>query len=322
MNTMIAPTHEASTVFADDVSVAESLILKAKAQNTTSSYLRELENFRDWANDRKVDWFPPTVTVLTGFVGFFLSKTGVSRARILLFRAAINWAHKVSGLSLIQSNLFSLAVEGAVRSCELPKQTTPFPRSYLVRCLQQLALEDNLLSLRLGTLLVFLFHGFLRISEALALRTSDVFQHGTYIELKIRSSKTDQTGKGASVIIAKGTGPVSPGSIVSRYLHKLGASTDPSNPFFPRFRGTKRLDTPLTYDCARKNFLFVLKSCNITEHFSFHSLRAGGTTTAANAGVADSLLMHHGRWRNGQTMASRYINPSVQRQLQVSEATI
>ena len=34
------------------------------------------------------------------------------------------------------------------------------------------------------------------------------------------------------------------------------------------------------------------------KQFGLHSLRAGGATAAANAGVADRLFKRHGRWRS------------------------
>ena len=52
--------------------------------------------------------------------------------------------------------------------------------------------------------------------------------------------------------------------------------------------------------------------------FGLHSLRSGGATTAANAGVPDRLFKRHGRWRS-ENVKDRYIKDSVEKRLQVSK---
>ena len=98
----------------------------------------------------------------------------------------------------------------------------------------------TVLDKRLAALLSFLFHGCLRISEALGLKRSDVVVNSDHIELSIRRAKGDQEGKGSTVVIATGLGPCSPGQIVSRYVAVFqdeGLSSEA--PFFLSFRGKK-----------------------------------------------------------------------------------
>ena len=48
----------------------------------------------------------------------------------------------------------------------------------------------------------------------------------------------------------------------------------------------------------RELFTTKLKELGFdTKQFGLHSLRAGGTTAAANAGVPDRLFKRHGCWR-------------------------
>ena len=49
-----------------------------------------------------------------------------------------------------------------------------------------------------------------------------------------------------------------------------------------------------------------------------HSFKAGGTTTAANAGVLDRLFKRHGRWKSENTK-DRYIQDATSERLQVSQ---
>ena len=53
--------------------------------------------------------------------------------------------------------------------------------------------------------------------------------------------------------------------------------------------------------------------------FGMHSLRAGGATAAANAGVPDRLFKRHGRWRS-ESVKDGYVKDSVERRLSVSKS--
>ena len=48
--------------------------------------------------------------------------------------------------------------------------------------------------------------------------------------------------------------------------------------------------------------------------FSLHSLRSGGATAAANAGVRDRMFKMHGRWRSENAKDS-YIKESLEERL-------
>ena len=175
---------------------------------------------------------------------------------------------------------------------------------------------------RLAVLLCFLFHGSLRISEALALSRGDVNRKSDHIELCIRRAKCDQEGKGSNVVIAVGQGQCSPGELFDRYTATFCAVLpSASDPFFPSFCGTASTNRLWTYDCAANCFKKLLAVCKIPGKITFHSLRAGGISAAANSGIQDSLLIQHGRWKNGQVMIDHYLTPSLRRKLSVSRAT-
>ena len=52
--------------------------------------------------------------------------------------------------------------------------------------------------------------------------------------------------------------------------------------------------------------------------FSTHSLRAGGASAAANAGVADRLFQRHGRWKS-VSAKNGYVEDSLESRLLVSK---
>ena len=51
--------------------------------------------------------------------------------------------------------------------------------------------------------------------------------------------------------------------------------------------------------------------------FGVHSLRSGGATAAANAGVSDRHFERHGRWKS-ETAKDGYVKDSLSSRLQVS----
>ena len=53
--------------------------------------------------------------------------------------------------------------------------------------------------------------------------------------------------------------------------------------------------------------------------FGMHSLRAGGATAAANAGVPDRLFKRHGRWKS-KSAKDGYVKDSVVKRLSVSKS--
>ena len=55
----------------------------------------------------------------------------------------------------------------------------------------------------------------------------------------------------------------------------------------------------LSYTKTREIVLDAFESIGMDKkRFGLHSLRAGGATAAANAGVKDRLFKKHGRWRS------------------------
>ena len=55
------------------------------------------------------------------------------------------------------------------------------------------------------------------------------------------------------------------------------------------------------------------------KQFGMHSLRAGGATAAANAGMPDRLFKRHGHWKS-ESAKDGYVKDSVERRLSVSKS--
>ena len=62
----------------------------------------------------------------------------------------------------------------------------------------------------------------------------------------------------------------------------------------------------------------MLSAIGVDHHqFGLHSLRAGGASAAANAGVPDRLFKRHGRWRS-ENAKDGYVKDTMEERLEVS----
>ena len=81
-----------------------------------------------------------------------------------------------------------------------------------------------------------------------------------------------------------------------------------------------RASGQLSYSTLRELFKRKLAELGYPAvEFGLHSLRAGGATTAANAGVPDHLFKRHGRWRS-ENAKDGYVEDSVDKWLSVSRS--
>ena len=75
----------------------------------------------------------------------------------------------------------------------------------------------------------------------------------------------------------------------------------------------------ISYTRLRKLLLEKIRQLGMDPSaFGMHSLRAGGATAAAGAGVADRLFKRHGRWRS-ESAKDGYVKDSLEQRLSVTK---
>ena len=167
---------------------------------------------------------------------------------------------------------------------------------------------DNILFLA-GALIAFF--GLLRISEFAApekgdgkrgLRLQDIKFRGRWVELAIWDSKTDTTREGLSVVLARRDDLLCPVTWLANFivLRPRGAK---SGQLFVRGDGR-----PMTRGWFRDRLKRECAGTGVTGNVNTHSLRIGGASAAAAAGLADVEIQRLGRWKSGAFL--RYIRPS------------
>ena len=143
------------------------------------------------------------------------------------------------------------------------------------------------------------FAAFLRYEEIAKLNCNDVEFFTNHVEIKIRSSKNDQLRQGDRVLVARSGKLTCPVAMLERYMAMGGLSSSSGILFRPLTRGGEQLRPTgkLSHTRLRELLLDRLESLGYSKSdFGVHSLRSGGATAAAQAGVPDRLFKRHGRW--------------------------
>ena len=80
-----------------------------------------------------------------------------------------------------------------------------------------------------------------------------------------------------------------------------------------------RKDGSVSYTRMRELVLEKLAAIDLdVKQFGLHSLRSGGASAAANAGVPDRMFKRHGRWRS-ENAKDGYVKDSLKERLLVSQ---
>jgi len=139
--------------------------------------------------------------------------------------------------------------------------------------------------------------GFFRFSE---LKACDVKFFPSYASIFLESSKTDQFRDGAWNVIASSDLPTCPVKALEEYISAAQIDLSEDLPLFralatPRSKEIVR-SQGISYARARELLKDAFRGLNDVSKLSLHSLRAGGATSVANAGIPDRLFKRHGRW--------------------------
>lgn len=168
------------------------------------------------------------------------------------------------------------------------------------------------------------FAGFFRFDEMAKICESDIVVYKKHMEIFIESSKTDQLRDGAWVVIARTGTPLCPVAMLERYMRMANMTGAHDKHFFRAIVSTKngqrlRGSGAVSYTRIRELVLEKLSAVGLDpKKFGLHSLRSGGASAAANAGVPDRMFKRHGRWRS-ENAKDGYVKDSLKERLMVSQ---
>ena len=182
---------------------------------------------------------------------------------------------------------------------------------------------SNLGDVRTATLCLLCFSAFLRYAEMADLRCSDVVITEEHMKLVIRKSKTDQYRQGNEVLVARTGNSTCPVKMMEVYLRLAEADLQSDEMLFRPIVATKRgarlrSSGKMSYTRTRELVLGALSNIGLDKsQFGVHSLRAGGATAAASAGIPDRAFKKHGRWKS-ERAKDRYVKDTESYRLSVT----
>ncbi len=305
-------------------------VLKAKAPGTTQAYVRSLQQYLNWAKGKVEDnqFFPLRTEVVVSFLKSLADRC-LSQSSVKVAWSALCWAHGVCNLAPVQSDsVCKMAFEAALRSCAVGQRTI---KTYLCvedmnRITMWLLERNNLSSLRTAVFLNFLFFGFLRPAEGLALTQNCVRLEKDRLIIVVQKSKTDQFSKGEEVHISRSADPTDPSNLYLKYrseLQRTRGTGDHSEAWlFPGFKGKSICNTPMSLNGARTQLKSVLSAVKVSGEVSLHSFRGSGACLAAQGGTAAEDVRRHGRWKSMAILNQFYLRPSPAQKLAVSKCLL
>ena len=308
-------------------SLLPDTVLHSRASSTSAKYLYAFERWRQWAEPRREVSVYPVQEVHFALYLQHLGETVQSKAAVEEATNAIGWVHQLSGLPPIAASPFVRAtLAGLQRQLAKPKlRKEPITTDMLLVWVESLGTSPSLADIRLIAIALLAFSAFLRYDELSKVRCCDVQFTSQSMSVHITSSKTDQYREGASVLVARSRSPTCPVAMMERYFVAAGIERGSKLRLFRGIVHAKDGDRlrsagSLSYTRMRELLLGKLSQLGFdAKLFGLHSLRSGGATAAANAGVADRLFKRHGRWRS-ETAKDGYVKDSVASLLSVKRS--
>ena len=300
-----------------------NLVMSSKAASTTAKYVRAFNHWKRWASQfPEVQAFPASPLHISLYLNELKKELG-SKSSIEAAVYGLNWAHEMAGLDSPTSHpLVHAALEGTRRQLGKPTVKKEPVTSEMLQSLVEKFGGRNASPTDLRGLAICFrgYAGFLRYDEIAGLRFSDVKVLEDHLELFIASSKTDKLRNGDSVLIARTGNSTCPVGIIRRYINAAKEPSLSNNYLFRLINAKKQAlrQGKLSYTRIREVVIEMFKGV-VTDVsvFGVHSLRSGGATAAANAGVPDRHFKQHGRWKS-ETAKDGFVKDSLSSRLQVS----
>ncbi|WP_338743287.1 tyrosine-type recombinase/integrase [Actinomadura luteofluorescens] len=338
------PTPSGEATFAPDRSLspeAAAMVTAGLADNTTRAYTRHWATFTRWCELTGRNPLPATRETLAEYVHHLTGTTTQygkppAPGSIDAMLSCVQSAHKLAGLDC-DPRLARMAL----RAYRKQRTTHPDPAlrhwvrrapeidvnalRAMITALGDAADAGEIHPLRAERDQIVLVLGFAmmgRRSEVSALDIEDLTFTTRGLVIRVRQSKTDQDAVGSEVIIKHGRRPqTDPVALLRTWVARL-ADAEPPIISGPLLRGidkhgrlggtpgyaapgpnTGRIDDE-TLNGIVRDAAIRADLDNATAH-TFHGLRAGAATSAAEAGAAPSTIQEHGRWTS-LSMVFRY----------------
>lgn len=278
----------------------------AQSVNTTRAYRSDWRQFDAWCDRYGLQSIPATPTAVALHLTA-LAEVGRSVSTVRRRCAAIARAHRIAGhVSPTADPSVMTVLEGIARvHGTAPNKKTALLRDPLLEVIDRIDTSTNA-GLRDRALLLVGFALGLRRSELVALEIRDIAPSPDGVTIRIARSKTDQQGRGTSVLLPYAE---SPNPCPVRALRAwLDASGVVEGAVFRRLSRAGAIGKPLT---AQSVALIIKRRADSAglnpREFAGHSLRSGYATQAARDGHRTEQIANTTRHKD-QTVLAGYIH--------------
>lgn len=240
---------------------------------------------------------------------------------------AIKYFHEANGFVFSVSNPY---IKGMLESSRrLPRKKVnrkdPISVEILISVCEKYGKSDALGDIRDVTIMLTMYAGFFRFDEVVNIRAKDIKFMSGHMEIYLEKSKTDQYRDGSVVCIAEGNTVACPVKMMEKYFDMAGLDNSKDvyifRPLYKSKAAAKLIskNKHISYTRIKQCVLSKLKSIEGCSNLNMglHSLRAGGATAAANAGVNERCLKRHGRWKT-DTAKDMYVKDALQKRLEIT----
>lgn len=294
----------------DDRAVRENR-LAGKASATQRALRVNWSLFEQWCASRDLTPLPIALDVLERYLLDCADLQGLSPNTVAQRVWAINTAHRMAGQGEPgASEQIKLAMAGIRRRCgRRTRQAEPL----MLDDLAGLA-DYSLREKRDRALLLVMWAGALRRSEASAVDVEHLSPAPHGLDLLIPRSKTDQSSLGQTVAILAAGSPKGPCPVRALESWLAGAQIS-EGPVFRSIDNAGRIKGRLTDGSINRVVKARCRDLGLDPSaYSGHSLRAGAATYWGMRGKPVPVIARHGRWKTAD-MVLHYFRGDVARAL-------
>jgi len=270
----------------------------ATSDNTRAAYRSAIRQFEKWGGR-----LPTSGEIV---VRYLLERAQSVNPRTLeLHLTAIGQWHLYQGIhNPVTEPLVRKTITGIRRLHGQPKQKAKAlrPEHIATMSAQLRGQEESKKGLRDLALILVGFFGAFRRSELVAIRVEDLHWEDEGLTVRLRRSKTDQSGEGLTRALPFGPPAVCPGTALRNWLQAAGINEGPV------FRAVNRWDQiqPRQLQPGAVNALLkqLGAACgfDFVDNLSSHSFRRGLSTSAAREKVAFEVIKKQGGWKSDATV--------------------
>jgi integrase len=235
------------------------------------------------------------------FIDLYNQQAPYSRIETVFY--AVKWKHDCSSEvnhNPCDSKFLHSVIQGLKKLLSKPiVKKEPITPGMLRDIVNKYGQSSNLMDIRLCSMLLLSFAGFLRHSELVNIRRCDLDLCVSHVNIFIVKSKTDIYRQGAWVLIGATNTVTCPVNMLKRYLELAGLHDNSDEGFLYRpltyFKSSNshqlKPEGKMSYTRCLELFKQALVSVGLDpKKFGLHSLRSGGASAAANVGVPDRLF--------------------------------